>query len=590
MSRETRLIILGLVIIGFALYAFNLNDALFWDDDDWIIDNPAVHALAWENVKFLFSHDILAGIGQHSNYYRPVLMLSFALNWAVSGPSGWSYHLVSNLLHLANAVLVFLLLSRLLATLRRPELAGRATIVAAIAALFWLIHPFQTEAVTYVSGRGDALSVFFMLSAAMLLLRAPKFAFGTYHFPAALALALLGILSRETAVLFPGYLVLLLMTFGFAGESFLRACIRSLKAVWPFIALSAAYLIARMTFLSFGNLLNWHRTVNVYSESVTVRIWTFLGALREYIRLTVFPVGLHMERTVPVLTSPFQWPVPLVLTILVIGIWFLVFSWKKGNRIPFFGFAWMLLALAPASGIAAPINSLIYEHWMYLPLLGPAVLLTVYGVRLYEWARARSRVFGMVLLVIGACYLVFLSAQTIARNRLWGDTEAFYRHILSYVPDNVRVLNNLANLYAERGDPERAENFWTRAVEADPTQPAPYHNLGNLARDRGEPEEAEQLYLTAISVDERFHYAYRNLVALYLEQRRFEESAQLLAKLLELQPTDASVYYVFAQLMSVVGENEFAVELLRKGAPFARTSEQVSDFEQLLRRLTEIEN
>src|SRR5688572_11171486 len=104
LERKHTVVLIGLLIlVGAFIYSFNLQNELFWDDTDWIVNNPAVHGLSWDNIKFWFSHNILAGIGLTSNYYRPFLFLTFAANYAISGTDPLSYHVVSNALHILNA-------------------------------------------------------------------------------------------------------------------------------------------------------------------------------------------------------------------------------------------------------------------------------------------------------------------------------------------------------------------------------------------------------------------------------------------------------------------------------------------------------
>src|SRR3989344_1640270 len=143
-KKELWLPIVFLIIIGSFVYSFNLNNQLFWDDIDWIINNNSVHSISWDNIKFWFSNNVLAGVGLQSNYYRPFLFFTFALNWVISETKPLLWHLISNSIHIANAVLVFILLRRY---------AGQ--IVAFLTALFFAIHPLNTEAVAYISGRGD---------------------------------------------------------------------------------------------------------------------------------------------------------------------------------------------------------------------------------------------------------------------------------------------------------------------------------------------------------------------------------------------------------------------------------------------------
>ena len=143
--RNKKFCILILMVVGFLVYSFNLQNKLFWDDDDWIKGNVFVHDFA--HTKEIFTQNILAGYGLNSNYYRPLLLLSFAVNYAIGSIKPLGYHLVNNGLHVANGILIFLIL---LGVFKRR-------LPAFLAALLFLIHPLQTEAVTYISGRGDPM-------------------------------------------------------------------------------------------------------------------------------------------------------------------------------------------------------------------------------------------------------------------------------------------------------------------------------------------------------------------------------------------------------------------------------------------------
>ena len=118
-----------LVVVGFLVYAFNLNNPLFWDDTDWIVNNPFVHSFSFENIGNWFTKNTLAGIGLKSNYYRPFLFLTFALNYIISGTAPLGYHLVSNGLHVLNAILIFYILLSIF----------KNKFVAFWSALLWLV-------------------------------------------------------------------------------------------------------------------------------------------------------------------------------------------------------------------------------------------------------------------------------------------------------------------------------------------------------------------------------------------------------------------------------------------------------------------
>src|SRR3989344_4479756 len=157
-GNKQLILILALITIGFFIYAFNLNNPLFWDDDEWIKGNAFVHSFSY--LKEIFTQNVEAGFGLSSNYYRPLLLLSFVFNYVIHGIAPFGYHLVSNGLHIASGVFIFFLLSKFL--------NSRASFIAA---LIFLVHPVQTEAVSYVSGRGDPMSAFFMLLALWLFFK-----------------------------------------------------------------------------------------------------------------------------------------------------------------------------------------------------------------------------------------------------------------------------------------------------------------------------------------------------------------------------------------------------------------------------------
>lgn len=516
--RENSGYLFALMFIGLFVYAFNLHNPLFWDDADWILNNPAVHMFTWANIKFIFSHDALAGIGGVSNYYRPFLFITFLFNYLISGSHPVSYHLVSNFIHLTNALFIFYLATRWLKSRR----------AAFIASLLFLIHPLQTEAVSYISGRGDPLSVFFILVGIILYLNGRRWWTCTA--------AILAILSRETAVLFPAYLALALIAFEYKDALWSRVK-QSIKSVWPFIAISTVYGLLRLTVLNFQNTLNFYQQSNIYSEHLAVRVYTFFHALLVYLRLIFWPVSLHMDRDIPANLSLWVgWAWLGALTILILaGV--LIWLYRK-NSPHFYIWLWgigiFFIALGPTSGIV-PINARIYEHWLYFSIAGVAIIAGFYLDRLLSIIKKIKPALFPVAIIVLVGYFGFLGIQTIRRNMLWGDTEAFYKNILSHEPDDVRVLNNLGNWYSDHGDNTDARPLYERAIVVDPSQPAPYHNIGNILRDQGDTVGAIEWYQKAITADPRFHYSYENIAAIYMSENKIFEAQMIIEKLQRLK-------------------------------------------------------
>jgi len=576
-KKELWLPVLILIIVGSFAYSFNLNNQLFWDDDDWIVNNNYVHAINWDNVKFWFTHDVLAGVGLSSNYYRPFLFFTFALNYILLGVKPLVYHLTSNAIHIFNSILVFWLIKSVF----------KRNLLAFLTSLFFLIHPLQTEAVTYISGRGDVLVAMFVL-AALLIFNKNQTAKSFKLYALSLTFLILGLLSRETAIIFP-VLALAFYVSVLSKEKFLKSIRNGLIKTWSYFAVVIVYGILRLTALNFLDTLNFYTEPNIYSENFHVRIFTFLPILWEYLKLLVVPVGLHMERGAVVYTSLFQWPVWAVF-LAIIGILASIIRFyrleiKQPNsnfRIWLLGASWFFIALGPVSGIT-PINALMYEHWLYLPMVGFWLIISFYLVKLLDSLKLRQKTIGYWPLAVGLfIYLSFFVYQSIQRNILWGNPEEFYKNILMYEPNNPRINNNLGNLYLNQKNKELSEFYYRKAIEAGDAFAQPYYNLGAVLYARGDIPGAIQLYEKAIEINPGFFYPYQDLAVIYARQGNFLKASDNIEKLKLIIPNNPRVYYNSALVHLALNNKKKALEDIQKGLELARLDPET---ERLLHEL-----
>lgn len=552
--------VLLLIIVGFSLYAFNLDNSLFWDDDDWIVNNPAVHALRWQNVKSWFTQNVLAGVGLQSNYYRPFLFFTFAFNYATGGVNSVGYHVVSNAIHLLNGVILFLLLQKVV----WPN--GRKGILwPFLVSLAFIAHPLQTEAVTYISGRGDPLSVFFMLIALYFFVRAEQENTRVKFKKAfSYALLILALLSKETAIVFPGLAGIWYMAF-ISKDRFWMGVKKGLVKIWPYIGIVLAYGILRLTILNFDNTLDFYAVPNIYSENLHVRLFTFMHVLLIYLKLLFIPTGLHMERSVDIHLSPFSVPVIGGIAVIVAVIWQLVKLYKKERaigdekrisdfRIWLFGAGWFFTGLLPVSGIT-PINAQLYEHWLYLPLIGFFSVLFFYVERLLDFFKTnRKKMAYLLFLLFLTVYGVFYSVQSIRRNIIWGKPIEFYENILRYSPNSVRINNNLGNRYYEKGEMDKAEYRYRQAIMSEDIFPQPHYNLGTILQARGDIDGAISEYAKAIELNPRFYYPYQNLAGIYIQQNDIETALDYASSWTSLRPDDPVAHYTMALIYLRKGE------------------------------------
>ena len=596
LKKEIWLPIVTLVVVGGFIYSFNLNNPLFWDDDDWIINNSFVHDVSWTNIKFWLTHNTLAGVGLKSNYYRPFLFLSFASNYMVAGVKPLVYHLTSNFIHMFNGILFFWLIREVF----------KRKLLAFLVSLFFLIHPLQTEAITYISGRGDALVAMFMLLGLLFFYKSElttsdvprtsdvKISANSYRL-LAIGSLILGLLSRETGIIFP-ILALAFYVSVLSKQKFIRSVRQGLVRTWPYFAVVFVYGILRLTSLNFLDTLNFYQEPNLYSENLHVRFFTFLPILWEYLKLLVAPAGLHMERGGVVYNSLFRWPVwPMFLGMVGLLCWLRYLYNKQPKtydlkpttfQVWLLGVSWFFIALGPVSGIT-PINALMYEHWLYLPMVGFWLIISFYLVKLFDFLKNRKFLFVICVLLFGV-YVYFLGSQSIKRNVLWGNPVEFYKDILKYEPDSARINNNVGNFYYNQGDKEQAEFYYRRAVDAGDIFAQPFFNLGSILQSKGDIRGAILLYEKAIEINPGFYYPYQNLAFIYAQQGNLTKAAENIEILKSLLPTNPRVFYNSALIYFSLNNETQALKDLQSGLKYAELDPDTGvSIKELIKRLQE---
>jgi len=463
--------------VAVALYAGALRNGFVWDD---LLTAAPARPLGEVVTE------------RKGEWYRPLVMLSFAGDRAIWG--GWpgGFHATNVLLHVGVAGL----LGVLCAAMGLGAGAGTA------AALVFLAHPVQTEAVTYVSGRTDVLAALFALLA-FLAWRRARHAVDAWAVASALAFVA-ALLCKEAAVLLPLAL-------------FLPGAHPKSSPPRPLLPLAAS------AFWAVGFASTGQHALRL--ADLGARLPALAGAALTYARVLVWPSDLHLER----FTAVGGWTVGMALAAWVaLGLLALGLA-ACARRAPagwlFLGIA--LLAYAPASGVV-PVYPAIAdralftaEHFLYLPLLGLAPLVVGAAADTLP-PRAAGALLGTVLLAWGAV--------VIDRNRDWRDEETLFRHTVRYDPPSARVWFNLGNLALRDGRLDEAARLYRAALAREPRDGAAHLNLAiTLDRRSGFTAEAEEHYRRAIESTPPLREAYRGLAAHAAARGDMAEARRLLA-------------------------------------------------------------
>lgn len=534
--------LLLLLLTCFLVYGNTLGNGFVWDDHP-LVDNN-IFLSSWRNIPKLFTTNLFAGGSSPSAFYRPVQALTYMVEYHLWGSKPFGYHLTNLLLHLANAMLLYALL-----------VPVTTRLVAVISGLLFIVHPLNTEAVTYISGRADPLAVGFLLLALLAYREAKaKPQWGRYRL-ASLGAFTLAILSKESAMIFPALLVLYdLTTDPLTRPRELLARIGPRYA--PYLAILGLYAGLRTLIPDLHQVAGGGPTITLGQRLLLV-----FRVFAEYLGLLVLPRDLHMERTVPLPISFFD---PMVMAgafalLLLIGLaWW---AWSRVRPLTL-GIGWYLLAFLPFSNLV-PLNAYIAEHWMYLPAIGLFVVVGLGIGALQARGLQRSTAVPLVLA------LVLYAGVSIRRNRDWRDEATFYETTLKSSPDSWRVLANLADLYRERGEFEKAIQTFRNVQAMSPLHPQGYLGLGMVYQKVGRDEEAVKQFEMALATYPRSARAHLHLADSYMKMGAQDKAIEHYQFVPELKPQSPVAYLTLGHGYLKARKYAEAVGAFQKGLEVA---------------------
>ncbi len=510
-----------LVTVAVVVAYANTFTVPFVFDDTGILESPELHALSWRTV---------------AGSTRPLVQLSFALNWALGGAAVVGYHVVNLAIHLAASLLLYGIAAR---TLRRTDGAALAI------ALVWAVHPLQTESVTYVVQRAESLMGLCYLATLYCVVRGADAERSGAWSAAAVAACALGMLCKPVMVTAP--ILVLLYDRTFRTDSIADAW-RKRRALYAGLFATWGILLVVLV----GQEHESVATAGFAMRDVTLAEFARSqpGVILRYLFLVVAPYGLVLDYAWPPAERGLEVALPLL--VLTAGIGGVLVAFRDRLWIRFLVLAFLLLLL-PSSSVV-PIRDLAFEHRMYLPL-APLVALLVLGVAAliaragWPAASARRVAGGATAVVVTA-----LVALTIARNHDYRTNVAMWTDVTAKRPRNARAWSNLAQAYmAERRVDDAAAAART-ALAVDPGLAEAHVHLGHALASRGAFPEAEAAYAAALRLKPDSAEAHNNWGAALADQKRFADAEPHYVEALRLRPSYAEAH------------NNLGVALMQRGA------------------------
>ena len=464
-------------VLGLLVYSNTFSSPFSFDDIANLQNNPIITDDSFESFKQAFESRRAIGI------------ITFKLNYLLTGWSLPWFHLTNIFIHIAVALTGYQLTRLLMKTPYTEKYADegfRQLPIPFFVALFFVVHPVQTQAVTYVVQRFSSLATLFYLAAIVsylqvrlaqidagrvLPIRTPIWVIS------ALMLTFLALYSKETAYTLPAAIVLVELMF-------FRCSVR--KIIYLLVTVTAVLLALLFKLASSVGSIN--NAVSALDEATRMQtiitrsdyLVTQFRVIVTYIRLIFFPVNQRIDYDYPLLRSFSDWRVfcSLAFIAVIIGAaaWMIYKSRNSCPHLRFisFGILWFFLGLSIESSFI-PIIDLIFEHRLYLPSFGAfiAISTVVLMATKNKEIKLRANLFKVLMVIV-----LLLASVAWKRNLVWRSEVALWEDATTKSPNSARGWNNLAGAYIIQKEAQKALKAAIRSIELDPSKADAWNNLG----------------------------------------------------------------------------------------------------------------
>jgi tetratricopeptide (TPR) repeat protein len=533
---SNKIIISLLILISLVCYGNTLLNGFVYDDDQQILQNPYVKS--WHYLPQIFGTTVWSFIGQAgtTNYYRPLMTLSFLVLWQVFGQLPFGFHFFSILL---NALIVFLVFE----TGRRLFDDRR---IAWISALIFAVHPIHTEVVAWIAALPDLEATFFILLA-LLLLATP----GKMNWKRSLGVQasyLLALLCKEPALMFGALAIVFLHSVRIDRKS--MPTTQKILEDLAFCFIGLCYLGLRIVL--FGKVAPVLQHPNL---SWSQAILSGFSLIYDYARLLVWPAHLSAFHVFHPSTSLGDPHVLAGGAISALAIAAMLFLHRKAPPAAF-AILWMGVTLGPVLNARWMAANVLTERYLYLPSVGFCWLAGWGAVQVWDaLARLNSPLRGLriAFATLLAAVAVLGLAKTILRNTDWRNDLTLYTRTLETDPEAHVIRSNLGGVYFDFGQPERAGREWEIALAGKPDNVVTMNALGILYMQQGKYAQARAMFQRAIAAKPLWGTAHYNYGLLLQKTGETDRALQEFKSAAQLSPLDATARRRYGEALLATG-------------------------------------
>ncbi len=524
-------------------------DFVNYDDPLYVYENPNIQAgITLKTIKWAFTTS-------HVSNWHPLTWLSHMLDWRLFGYNPAGHHLTNLVFHIANTLLLFIVLKRMTNTLW-PS--------AFVAALFAL-HPLHVESVTWVSERKDVLSTFFWMLTMWAYVRfvsRPKIA---SYLLVALFLAL-GLMAKPMLVTLPFVLLLLdywpLDRFSLTVGPKCRNAHTKYSLSYLLIEKCPLFAMALIScIVTFIAQKKGGAVVTTEYYNFSVRLANAFISYLQYINKMIWPARLaifypHPGRDVSILNA-------VISAVLLLTVTILIFRFARDHRYLVTGWLWYLGTLVPVVGLIQVGAQAMADRYSYITLTGLFIIIA-FGLPdlLAKWRYKKVALVSSALLIILA-----ISICTHFQIQYWRNSLTIFQHAIDVTEDNYVAHFCIAKSLREQGRFDEAVSECQKCLQVTPYDPYALNALGVVFSQQGKFDEAVKYFTEALRIKPDFAAAYTNIGYALALQGNLDEATVHLTEALRLDPHFAQAHYYLGQT------------LVQRG----KINETITHFEEALR-------
>lgn len=486
---------------------------------------------------------------EQSNFHRndpsrPLVYLSFTLNYLFGELDPFGYRFVNLLLHIINMLLVFLIAGKIFQLFFKAEYIWLALVVA----LIFGVHPVNTVIIGIAFNRSSALGGFFLLSSLFIFWNATEKSKPIWYVISYL-MFIGALFSRQDSIVLPA--IVFLLDWLIISNNRKEILKKRLRWHIGFVIILSLYLLYR--FLYFGQLGDLEARAG-WENIDYLLIQPYV--LIRYVWMLLIPSGFCIDHKILPIRNLFDQR--LILPVLMLGfITVMIYKVykKKGpqGRHAVFSLLWFTILLLPTTVI--PTTTAMADNRLYLSGIGIflAVVMLVYALST-KISLLQQKFYKGAASVAIILYFLLLISMNQKRISLYNHPLLLWKDVIKQYPYSSRPHNNIGLLYSKKGEIDKAIVYYLKALELNPNNVKAYQNLGNAYYALNKYEEAMHKYKKVINLSPNYSKGYYNLGNVYSVMKRSEEALHLFEKSIELDPLFAPAHNNLANLLIKTGK------------------------------------